>query len=70
MNSWQYRFARNLLFRLDAEQAHHLSLDGLRWMNQLKLSGLFSSKKIASQPVECMGPVSYTHLTLPTILLV
>ena len=55
MNSWQYRFARNLLFRLDAEQAHHLSLDVLRWMNQLKLSGLFSSKKIASQPVECMG---------------
>jgi len=55
MKSHQYRFARNLLFRLDAEQAHHLSLDGLRWLNQLHLLGLLSRKNISSKPVECMG---------------
>ena len=32
-----YPFFRDLLFRLDAETAHHLSLNSLKW---LELSGL------------------------------
>jgi len=51
----QYRFARNLLFRLDAEQAHHLSLDGLRWLEKAHLLGALSGKPPISKPVECMG---------------
>ena len=55
MTERQYLFARNLLFRLDAEQAHHLSLDALRQLEKLQLLGLFSGSAPASGPVECMG---------------
>jgi len=51
----QYRLARNLLFRLDAELAHDVSLGSLRWLEKLRLLGLITPKAPASQTVECMG---------------
>lgn len=55
MTRKQYRFARNLLFRLDAETAHHVSLDNLRRLEKLRLLGLLSAKTPKTAPVECMG---------------
>ena len=55
MTSNQYKLARNLLFRLDAEHAHDISLGSLRWLEKLHLLGLITPKAPASQPVECMG---------------
>ncbi len=55
MNHSQYRLARNLLFRLDAEKAHHVSLDNLRRLDKLGVLKLLSSKTPQSQPVDCMG---------------
>ena len=55
MTRSQYLFARNLLFRLDAEKAHHLSLDALRWLEKSHLLGLLNGKKLTPKPVECMG---------------
>lgn len=55
MKSWQYQLARKLLFKLDAEKAHHLSLDMLR---KAELTGLlkpFTEKMPSTQPVSCMG---------------
>lgn len=51
----QYRFTRNLLFRLDAEHAHDVSLGSLRWLEKLHLLGLISPTAPTSRPVECMG---------------
>ena len=51
----QYHLARNLLFRLDAEVAHDISLGSLRWLEQLRLLGLLIPKAPKSPPVECMG---------------
>ncbi|MGJ8676915.1 MAG: quinone-dependent dihydroorotate dehydrogenase [Akkermansiaceae bacterium] len=55
MNRLQYRIARNLLFRLDAEKAHHVSLDNLRRLNSLGILKLISGKPPKSTPVMCMG---------------
>ena len=55
MTRAQYRFARNLLFRLDAETAHHVSLDALRKLESLHLLRLFSGKSPKTAPVQCMG---------------
>ncbi len=55
MTPGQYLFARNLLFRLDAEKAHHLSLDTLRQLEKLRLLALFSRSQPSSKPIECMG---------------
>ncbi len=55
MTRKQYRFARNLLFRLDPETAHHISMSGLRWMEKLRILGLLSGKIPPCQPTECMG---------------
>ncbi|MBT8036003.1 MAG: quinone-dependent dihydroorotate dehydrogenase [Verrucomicrobiae bacterium] len=58
MNRKQYRFARNLLFRLDAETAHHVSMRNLQWLEKLRLLGpltALTGKTPAGQPVECMG---------------
>lgn len=55
MTSRQYQFARNLLFKLDAEDAHHVSLDLLRRTEALGLLKYLVKKPAASQPVECMG---------------
>lgn len=55
MSPRQYRLARNLLFRLDAEKAHHVSLDSLRWLEKIHLLGALSGKAPKAKPVECMG---------------
>jgi len=55
MRSWQYNLARNLLFKLDAEYAHHLSLDLLRFAEKTGVLSPFSGKMPECQPVECMG---------------
>ena len=49
-----YPFLRSLMFRLDAEKAHHVGLDGLKW---LELSGLSSLlyPKAAAKSVRVMG---------------
>lgn len=51
----QYRFTRNLLFRLDAEHAHDVSLGSLRWLEKLHLLSLITPTAPPSRPVECMG---------------
>ncbi len=55
MTSTQYNFARNLLFKLDAEDAHHLSLDLMRKAESLGVLKLIAGKLPKAQPVECMG---------------
>ena len=55
MTRSQYRFARNLLFRLDAEKAHDVSMRAMRTMENLKLLGLFAGKTPQARPIECMG---------------
>lgn len=49
-----YDLARSLLFRLDAEVAHGLSLASLDWVERLRLSGLLVGKRV-EDPVELMG---------------
>lgn len=48
-----YQIVRPLLFKLPPEQANHLSLTGLQWVNALGLIKLIASSK-AGSPVECM----------------
>lgn len=55
MTSTQYNFARNLLFKMDAEDAHHLSLDLMRKAEATGVLKLVAGKLPAAQPVECMG---------------
>ena len=55
MNSWQYKLARNLLFNLDAETAHHVSLKLLRASEATGALRLFSGRMPKTEPVECMG---------------
>ena len=55
MNRLQYSIARNLLFKLDAETAHHVSLNNLRRLESLNILPLLAGKTPASEPVECMG---------------
>ena len=49
-----YQFARKLLFSLDPEMSHDISLDWLGAVERLKLLKLFTSK-ISENPVQCMG---------------
>ncbi|WP_018625462.1 quinone-dependent dihydroorotate dehydrogenase [Kangiella aquimarina] len=49
-----YSLLRSLLFMLDGERSHHLSLNSLNLLNRLKLSGLLSQTQI-DDPVEVMG---------------
>ena len=49
-----YSLIRPLLFRLDAEKAHNLTLSTLRFLNDYGLDTLFT-KQIPDQPVEVMG---------------
>lgn len=55
MNSKQYQFARNLLFKLEAEKAHHLSLKLLRLSEKCGLLKELTEKMPTVKPVECMG---------------
>ena len=54
-----YKIARKILFRLDAETAHHLTLDGMRWAKRLGLLGVLTGSSRRSDPVgseiEVMG---------------
>lgn len=55
MTHWQYKLARNLLFKLDAEHAHHLSLDLLRLGEKLGILSITAGKQPEANSVECMG---------------
>ncbi|MGE9269918.1 MAG: quinone-dependent dihydroorotate dehydrogenase [Verrucomicrobiales bacterium] len=50
-----YSFARNLLFRLDAETAHHTSLKALRLAEKSGLLSLLFPEPECLAPVEVMG---------------
>jgi dihydroorotate dehydrogenase len=50
-----YAAARDLLFRLNAESAHHVTLTGLRLANSLHLLHGFDQAVPGETPVECMG---------------
>ncbi len=54
-----YKLARKVLFRLDAETAHHLTLDGMRWAERFGILGLLTGSSRGSDPVgsevEVMG---------------
>lgn len=49
-----YPLARNALFSLDAENAHHLTLDNLKRLSALGLSRV-AAPPVADDPVEAMG---------------
>ncbi len=55
MTSQQYLFARNLLFRLDAEKAHNLSMKMMRTMEAMGLLAPLVGATPEAKPVECMG---------------
>lgn len=50
-----YPFARAALFQLDAERAHHWSLAGLRWLEELEMLAPLAGELPESRPVQCMG---------------
>jgi dihydroorotate dehydrogenase len=49
-----YSLLRKALFLLEPERSHHLSLQAMKWGEQLHLGGLYR-KKIADYPVMSMG---------------
>mgnify|MGYP004445106837 FL=1 len=49
-----YRIMRDLMFRLDAEKAHHLGLVGLDWLEMTGASWLMT-RKMKMKPVRVMG---------------
>lgn len=49
-----YSLLRPLLFRLDAEKAHHLTLDSLRFVQRLHLAPLFAPR-VSCRPRTVMG---------------
>ncbi len=55
-----YPFLKSLLFTLDAEKAHHLSLSGLRAAEQSGLLASLAPKLPSVDPVECMG-LKFAH---------
>lgn len=50
-----YPISRALLFKLNAETAHHMSLNMLKCMNEGSVKTLFGSKELPSKPVELFG---------------
>ena len=50
-----YPLTRSLLFRLDAERAHHLSLSGLRTLENLEMLAPLVGELPDAAPVQCMG---------------
>ncbi len=55
MSPAAYRFARNLLFRLNPENAHNVSMFGLRTAENLGILRIFAGKPPEAEPVRCMG---------------
>lgn len=49
-----YSLIRPLLFRLDAETAHHLTLDAIAFLHRLALDGVYA-KRCADAPRDVMG---------------
>lgn len=47
-----YKLARKILFRLDAETAHHLTLDGMRWAERFGMLGHLTGSSPGPNPVE------------------
>jgi dihydroorotate dehydrogenase len=54
LNCLPYPLLRNALFMLEPELSHHLSLQAMKWGEQLHLSALYR-KQIADFPVRTMG---------------
>ena len=50
-----YPLSRSLLFQLDAERAHHLSLAGLRTLESLEMLAPLVGDLPDGAPVQCMG---------------
>ncbi|MFT6793263.1 MAG: dihydroorotate dehydrogenase [Rubritalea sp.] len=55
MKEWQYKLAKGMLFKLDAERAHHVSMGMLRQAEKLWVLKFLTKKPEMTQPVECMG---------------
>lgn len=55
-----YPLLKTLLFQLDAEAAHNLSLRGLRSAEKAHLLAPFSPKLAATEPIQCMG-LTFAH---------
>ena len=49
-----YSLARSILFRIEAETAHHIALKGLRTLERTPLRALFT-QDIPADPVELWG---------------
>ncbi len=50
-----YKIARPLLFKLDAERAHHLTLSSMRLAHQFGLLRKLLGPRVMAQPTEVMG---------------
>ncbi|MDP0492484.1 MAG: quinone-dependent dihydroorotate dehydrogenase [Verrucomicrobiota bacterium JB023] len=60
MLTQSYPFLKSLLFKLDAEKAHHLSLAGLRQAESSGLLAKLAPKLPPTRPIECMG-LQFAH---------
>jgi len=49
-----YPLIRQLLFKIDPEKSHHLSLNALSVLEKLHLSGLLAAN-VADNPTQVMG---------------
>ena len=50
-----YPLAKQVLFRLDAERAHHLTISGLRALSKLGLARFLLDPNLPDSPVDVMG---------------
>jgi len=50
-----YELLRKLLFVLEPERSHHVSLEAMKWAERLHFSGIYRDKKLPSFPVRAMG---------------
>ncbi len=55
MKQWQYQLAKKGLFKMDAEEAHHLSMSMLRKAESTGVLKYLMGKAPKSPEVECMG---------------
>ena len=57
MKEWQYNLAKGMLFKLDAEKAHHVSMNMLRRTERMNMLKFLSGQTANSSglEVECMG---------------
>ncbi len=60
MLTYAYPLLKSLLFTIDAEKAHNLSLSSLRAAEKMKLLTPFSPKLPAAKPIQCMG-LTFDH---------